>query len=304
MPSLIKRSNFVKVVLFISLLAFLLLDMTAAGLAGEGESEEEGNPARISTSLGMENVSKSGIDNSPSSFAYTEYSADLEWQFLLLRIDQRYYDWDSKSKSFFGNDPFDSLTRITPGVQYYSQIGDKWGVWAKMEAAAGFEEEVDSGSWSYNPQLIGIYSPLERTTLYAGVGALSHKTDDVVYPVLGLAWNMDAGEGLSFSLGFPENMIRYSLNEDVAIKLDFQWDIRFYQLAPDNSLVSQGYLRSEAKKPGLHFNYTPIEDLLLDLGFTGYLGRSLTIYDKKGKERISRDVSNSGAITVGAEYKF
>jgi hypothetical protein len=67
-----------------------------------------------------------------------------------------------------GAEPWDALTAIAPGLQYYHVMESGWSLWAKFKAIAGFEETIRSKSWTYNPQLIGFYPFNERFTLYGG----------------------------------------------------------------------------------------------------------------------------------------
>ena len=291
---------------FVIVLIALLCATSVTGQAEEGEEEQKNGSTRISTSVSVASVSQSDIRGFDASYALKKYSAELEWLFLFLNADHLNYDWDSDT-SFLGvsdQDPWSSLSRIAPGAQYYRRFGGKWGIWARMEAISGFEERPTWRSWTYNPQLIGIYSPTEHLSLYCGAGILDNPTERVVYPVLGVAWNNDADRGLAFSLGFPETMARYRFNQRLALRLDFQWEIQYHRLSGENDLASKGYLRTKTKQPSLHLSYSPVGDLILDLGVTRYLGRSLSVYDRQGNKLASRDVSDSWGLSLGLEYTF
>lgn len=291
---------------FLVVFLALLGGTAVTGQAEEGEDKQEDESPCISASISAARVAQSDVRGSGASYALKKYSAELEWLFLFLNVDHLDYDWDSDT-SFLGlsdQDPWGSLSRIAPGVQYYRRFGKKWGIWAKMEAISGFEERPTSGSWTYNPQLIGIYSPTEHLSLYCGAGMLDNPTERVVYPVLGAAWNNDSAQGLAFSLGFPETMARYRFNEWLALRLDFQWEIQYYRLSEESDPASKGYLRTEAKKPGLHLCYSPVRNLILDLGITRYLDRSFSVYDREQNKLASRDVSDSWGLSLGLEYSF
>lgn len=100
---------------------------------------------------------------------------------------------------------------------------------------------------------------------------------------------MESKDGLSGALGFPEAMLRYGFNERVALKMDFQWDIRFYHLAEDNNLTSKGYVKIENLIPDLQIEYEPIKGLTFYFGVRRYFGRKLTVFDYEENELTSND---------------
>jgi len=141
-------------------------------------------------------------------------------------------------------------------------------------------------------------------TLYGGLGILYHTVDTDIYPVLGVGWNMESKIGFSGSAGFPETMIRYGFNARTALKADFQYDIRYYQLAEDNNLTSKGYLKTEDLIPSLLVEYNPIEKLILEFGVRYHLERNYTIFDNKENELRSDDLSDSLSFLLKVEYQF
>ena len=276
--------------------------------ASDDVNEEPGDKVpMISTSVSLEQTEDANIDGTDASVGYTEFAVGLEWQFLLFDIDHREYNWEN-NLTLDGDPGIDhtwkSLTRIAPGLQYYQKFGEKWGVWPKLVAIAGFEDEISSHPWTYNPQVIGFYMPTRQITIYGGLGMLCHTVESVVYPVLGVAWNMETKNGLSGAVGFPETMLRYGFNERVALKMDFEYDIRYYHLADDNNLTSGGYIKTEDLIPGLYIEYEPIKELILRFGIRRYFGRKLTVFDDQENELTSNDVSESSAYLLGVDYKF
>jgi hypothetical protein len=289
-----------KYYLIISLALFL--SSTVAALASEDVQQRP----MISTTLSLMQIDDSKIDSTDASFGYTESSVGLDAQLVFLNVDYREYDW--KDSSSFGGrpgiDPWKTLTRIAPGLQYFKKFNEKWAVWPKVAAIAGFEDEISSDSWTYNPQVVGLYMYTKQMTIYGGLGMLYHPIESVVYPVLGVAWNMDSKDGISGAVGFPETMLRYGFSEKLALKMDFQWDIRYYRLADDNDLASGGYVKIEDLIPGLQIEYEALKGLTFRLGVRRYLGRKLTVFNSKENELTSNDVSDSSAYLLGVGYKF
>jgi len=122
--------------------------------------------------------------------------------------------------------------------------------------------------------------------------------------VLGIAWNIESQDGLSGALGFPETMVRYGFNERISLKLDFHWDILFYNLAEDNNVASEGYVKIEDLIPGLQIEYKPVRGLTLSFGIRRFLGRTLTVFDHDENELTSNDVNDSSTYMLGIAYEF
>ncbi|MCI5222188.1 MAG: hypothetical protein D3924_05830 [Candidatus Electrothrix sp. AR4] len=288
----------VSLVVGMAVLIFWTLSPPVADATKEGDKD---TIAEMTTHLSIEQVERTDIDNTAASMGYTELSAGAEWQFLLLDINHRIYDWGDNA--FLGSkDPLESLTQIVPGVQYYQKFSDTWSVWIKGVALAGFEDALSSESITYNPQVVTFYFPTQRTTLYCGVGMLYHPADTTIYPVVGVAWNMDAEKGFFGTLGFPETTLRYGFTEKFALKLDVQWDNRIYQLAEDNTVAQEGYLQIEDLLPGLHLEYKPLKNLMLSVGVRRYFDRQLTFFDQEENELTSSEVDESWAYLLGITY--
>lgn len=276
-------------------------------LATDGVNEEnKGKRPMISTRLFLEQTERADIDGTDTSIGYTEFSAGLEWQFILFDIDHREYHW--RNSASFGVDPglypWETLTRIAPGLQYYSELFNKWGLWFKFVAISGFEDDISLQSWTYNPQVLGFYRYTQRIALYSGIGILYHPVESDPYPVFGIYWNMESKDGFSGAVGFPATRVRYGFNEKVALKINYEFDIRTYHLAQNNVLAPEGYVRIEDLKPSIHVEWNLLEELTLSLGIRLYVSRSMTVFDHEKDELTSHDVSSSWAYLLGIDYRF
>lgn len=277
-----------------------------SGWASDDTELERASARTVKTHLAVERMGYADIDGSDASFARTRYSAELRWKVFLLEVEHDQYDWRNGAQ-YAGSqeaEPWDALTTIAPGLQYYHVMESGWSLWAKFEAIAGFEKTVRSSSWTYNPQLIGFYPFNERFTLYGGFGMLYHPTDTIVYPVIGVNWNNDEPTGFSGAIGIPEAMVRYRFNKQVSMRLDFKFDLRFFSLEQDNALASHGSIKNDDKILGLHLEYEPVDQLLLSLGLRQFFGRSLTVYDHQENELRSDDVDPAWSIIGGVSYWF
>lgn len=286
----------------------LAADMDVSGQGETLSSPEarlESNRPPFEYGISVLRVFDAGIQASDTSFAYTEYAASTEMLFLLLSADHRVYEWDNGADlaGASGKAPWDSLTRITPGLQYFHKFGD-WGVWPMLAASTGFEDNITSDSWTLNPHIVGLYMPTEDWAIYFGAGYLYHPVEPLPYPVFGLAFRHEEKTGLCGAVGFPETMLLYWLAPQWAVKADFGWDIRTYKLSRDNPVAPDGYLRSDDKVPGLHLEYRPTKGLVVSPGLRWYLDRKLVVYDENGDELYERNVGSawSAVLQVGCEF--
>ncbi|MGM0570232.1 hypothetical protein [Marinobacter sp.] len=293
------------VILLAGMLAAVLWPMIASGADGADESEGNG-AAAASLNISMERVGRADVDDTDASFGFTEYAASLSWQFLLLDLDHRRSDWRSGSElgSASRREPWGELTRIAPGLQYYGELDDRWGLWLQMSAIAGFEDDVSSRSWTLNPQVVGLYMPRDDLNVFAGMGSLYHPVDSTLYPVLGVTWNRGTQDGFSGTLGLPETTLRYHFNERLAVKADVQRDIRTYRLSDGNPTAPSGYLHTDEVTPGIHLEYFPAEALQVTMGVRRFMGRSITIYSREERRLADHDVDDAWSFRLEMEYGF
>ena len=141
----------------------------------------------------------------------------------------------------------------------------------------------------------GIFSVLGLAIAQAGYAAFIAFT-------LGVAWNTAPRRGFSFAVGFLETMLRYWFSNNLALKADFQWDVRVYHLAADNPIVPRRYVRTEAMTPGFRFEYRPAPPLLLHAGTRWHVGRSQVLFDAQENRQSEDDIKSSWAIRVGVDY--
>lgn len=281
-------------------------------LGADGTDEQEGKDATPAGSIdfSVESVGRASIDGTDASLAYTEYSAGMSWQFLLLDIDHRKSTWrpgtgfGGGGGGGFGQEPWDELTRVAPGLQYYSEFGDRWALWLQMIAIAGFEDNLSSRSWTYNPQVVALYTLREDLNLFAGMGTLYHPVDSTPYPVLGVAWNMNAKAGFSGTLGVPETTLRYHFNERLAVKADVQRDIRMYRLSDGNPIAPSGYFHTDELTSGIHLEYVPVESLQMTVGVRRFMDRSMTVFSKEESTLADHKVNDAWTIRFAMEYGF
>ncbi len=288
----------------ILIIAILTLTLSQSPLAqAETSSDESSSSAEISTSFSVKQVEQADVDGNGASMGYTEIAAGIEWQFLFIDMDHRMYDWGEHT--FLGaTEPFSELTQLAPGLQYYREFGKQWSVWAKGTALIGFEDNPSVEAITYNPQVITFYTITPRLSLYGGAGVLYHSADTTIYPVLGLAWNMKQKKGLYGVLGFPETILRYGLTDQLALKLDILWENRIYQLAEDNAVAAEGYIKIEDLLPGLHLEYQPLDKLLFSIGVRHYFERQLTFFAQDEEEMSEHEVESSWACLLKVGYSF
>jgi hypothetical protein len=189
------------------------------------------------------------------------------------------------------------LTRIAPGIQYYRDLGSRWAVWGKFAGIAGFEDGISSRSVTWNPQLVFIRTLSGGTILYCGAAALYHRASRTPFPIVGVAWNTDARTGFSAVAAFPEAYARYRFSEKVALRADYEWDTRVFELAAANTAAPR-YLRIRDHFPALNVEYTPARKTTVTAGVRWLGNRDVTIFDRDARELATHDVKAAWAFSL------
>jgi hypothetical protein len=268
------------------------------------EDAQEAPSPPMSALVSVERAGQAGILGTPASGSSTEFAATLKCYFLILDIDRRICGWSDPAftrepgRPGIDGTPWGSLTRIAPGIQYYRGFSGRWAVWGKFAGIAGFEDGISSRSVTWNPQLVFIRTLTDGTTLYGGAGSLYHRTSKTYFPIVGVAWNTNAGHGLSCVAAFPEAYARYRFSEKVALRADYEWDTRVFELAGSNPTVPEGYLLIRDHFPALNVEYTPARKTTVTAGVRWLGNRDVTIFDRHRRELATHDVKAAWAFSL------
>jgi len=286
------------------LVASLLVLLPALCFGAEqsdGEAREAPSPL-MSLTANVERTGSAGLVGTNAVASSTEFAATLKWYFLVLDADHRDYTWrrswwTPEPGGPLSQTPWGSLTRIAPGIQYYRDFGNRWAVWGKFAGIAGFEDDPSWRSVTWNPQFVLIRTLTDGTMLYGGAGSLYHRASRTFFPIVGVAWNTDALAGLSAVVAFPEAYARYRFNERIALRADYEWDTRVFELAAASS-AAPGYLRIRDHFPALNVEYTLAPKATVTAGVRWLGGRDVTVYDRDARELITRDVEAAWAFSL------
>lgn len=286
------------------IVAIALLPALCIG-AEQGDGEARETPSvPMSVMVSVERTGHAAIQGTPASGSSTEFAATLKWYFLILDTDHRTCDWGDPAftpepgRPSLDGTPWGSLTRIAPGIQYYRDLGNRWAVWGKFSGIAGFEEAPSLRSVTWNPQLVFLRTLADGTILYCGAATLCHRADNTPFPIVGVAWNTDAPAGLSAVVAFPEAYARYRFCERFALRADYEWDTRVFELTADNPTVTDGFLRIRDHFPALSVEFTPARRATITAGVRWLCGRDLTIYDRDARELDTHDVEAAWAFSL------
>ncbi len=291
----------------LSLLLCLLLFVSASSACAGDESPEEasGGPPGLSVDFSFEHVRRAAAPGLGVSASHDEYTAGLRWFFLFLRLNHREYDWRIDPDGSGGEKfpPWESLTALTPGFSYYRGIGESSGVIVNLFGTYGFEEELSSGTLSYNTQAFVLWAYRPRVTLFTGVGMRYHPVSSSFYPMLGFSWEGDAGSGFYGFLGNP-SVLGYRLNDSTAFNLNVESENWIYRLSEENSVSPRGYLRDSDWKISVSVEKGLTENLTLSAGISRFLDRSISIYDREGDRTGSADIESGFSFNAGMSYSF
>jgi len=255
----------------------------------------------MSVMVSAERTGSAGLVGTNAVASSTEFAATAKWLFLVMDADHRTMNWSQRlfvaPAASSNGTRWGSLTRIAPGIQYYRDFGNRWAVWGRFSAIAGFEDDPSWRSVTWNPQFVLIRTLTDGTMLYGGAGSLLHRASKTCFPIVGVAWNTDARHGFSCVAAFPEAYARYRFSERLSLRADYEWDTRVFELA-DAGSAAPGYLRIRDHFPALNVEFTPARKATVTAGVRWLGGRDVTIYDRDERELTTHDVEAAWAFSL------
>lgn len=269
-----------------------------SGPSGGGARAAE--PAQVSPS-----PERPQVHRQAASLGYRQYSAGVSWRMLAVDLQHRRYDWQYEPHVWpqVGQGPWHTLTRFRIRARREQALTGRWDARLDYAAMAGFER-ASSATWSQDVRLSAVRVSSGRVSLCGGAGLLYHPTDRVWYPAVALAWAPRENRRLSGVAGFPEAWLRWVVGKGAALRLELNWDVRFYGLADRNALAPSGTVRLEEWMPTFRFEYEAAGGLTLTAGVRQHLRRRLTLYDHTESELAYAHIGEAWAYLMSADYTF
>jgi|GEM_PF-1427865 len=268
-------------------------------------SHAEGGPeirGKVSTGA------RADFDGRDGSYKSRTYGIDVRYQWFYLDYEHTEYSWKDYRRTDFsrGNKPWGSMDFLRMGARLNGELNeDGLGWFWDGGLVMGWEEEIrrsfglaGSGGLTYQftPELSG----------KIGVWGMAHPAVFRLLPVASLDWNTPEDPGLSLSLGFPETMVRYRLEEGFTLRAGAKADMgeRSYRLADDSHVYRKGYITTQGVTAGVYLDAHPVDGLTATFGVEYDMERKYEIRSNNGNRKETIDVENTPSLQFSLGYRF
>ena len=234
---------------------------------------------------------------------------DAGWKWFYLEYTHTSYHWkDYKGMRFSrGHKPWRDLDLIKLGGRVDGQIDgvDRLGWFWDGGLTMGWEDEMRSSfglagsggvTYQFTPELTG----------KVGIWAMVHPALIRFLPVASLDWNKAGDPGASATLGFPETMFRYRMEQGVTFRAGAKADLGddTYRLADDSHVYRKGYISSTGLTTGAYVDISPLPGLTATVGLEYDIERKYEIRSNNGNKKQTLDVENTPSLQFSLGYRF
>lgn len=253
-------------------------------------------------------TSRADFDNAQGSFRASRWGVDVSWQWFYLEYDHTTYHWRDYTRMGFsrGYKPWNNLDFVRMGARLNGDINeDGLGWFWDGGLVMGWEEELRKSfglagtgglSYQFTPELSG----------KLGVWGMAHPALFRILPAASLDWNFPEEPGPSFTLGFPETMLRYRTEEGLTFRAGAKADMgeRATRLADDSHVYRKGYITTRGVTGGLYLDATPVDGLIATFGLEYDMERKYEIRSNNGNRKQTLDVEDTPSLHFSLGYRF
>lgn len=295
--------------LFIFCSVFLtLLSTPLISGAEQASKEAHGWRPAIKAQVRSHAIALSEMDDGGGEVGVWENRVSLKASPVSLSYEVRSYQWEDKHKLPLvdnGETPFENLHRLSIGLSHQGVIADQWGWFAGLTGVSAFESELDDSFGGAFRAGIS-YSFDKRWQVMAGGTIFVNAIRVRAFPILGVVYNGigEDGTGLLASLTAPDASVTYKFTPWFGMSGNFNLDTRFYRLADDSDIESEGYLSTRAFQTSLLAEFTPVSGLNVNFGPTFNFAREMTVYRKNGDKVRSPNIDSTLGVACDVSYKF
>ncbi len=252
--------------------------------------------------------SRADFDNAAGSYRSSRWGVNASWQWFYLDYDHTEYHWRDYTRMRFsrGHKPWNNLDFVRMGARLNGDLNeDGLGWFWDGGLVMGWEDEVSRSfglagtgglSYQFSPELSG----------KLGVWGMAHPALFRLLPAASLDWNAPEEQGLSFTLGFPETMLRYRTETGLTLRAGAKADMgeRTYRLADDSSVYRKGYVSTRGVTGGVYLDASPVDGLTATIGLEYDMERKYEIRSDSGSRKQTLDVENAPAVHFSLGYRF
>lgn len=238
--------------------------------------------------------SSTGDSSDASLSSFQQFTLRSEYQALLFDAEQRHYRHPQQSLR---------LTQLSPGLQYFTELNDKWAIWPRLMVRIGYEETITSDSLTYNPQLAMLRQLSPDITLVLGAGALLHTTENQYYPVIGLVLGNNPDSRWSGNLAIPQSLIAYRLTDNWYGEFALKWQTRYYQLhsaLPDNAY----FLKHQDVLPSAGIRFDSGNSVQISARLHYALQRKVRLFDQQAHWLEQQTPDSKLGVMLNLTFSF
>jgi hypothetical protein len=251
---------------------------------------------------------RTDIDGDKGSLRSETYGLDGGFDPFYFQYRHTNVHWRDTAGSRFshGEKGWGSLDFARVGARMDGRFEtENLGWFADLAVAAGWEEQlrqafglIGSGGLSYqfSPELSG----------RIGVWGMANPGLTRFLPIASLDWNTPEDFGPSLSLGFPETMFRYRVEESLTLRAGATADLgeQTYRLADDSHVYRKGYMTTTGVTAGVYLDVAPVAGLTATAGLVYDMKREYEIRSNSGKHVRTIAVENTPSVQFSLGFRF
>ena len=252
--------------------------------------------------------SRADFTNDAGNFRTSRWGVDAGWKGLYLEYDHTEYHWREYTRMRFsdGHKPWNELNFLRVGARLSGDLNENGLGWFwDGGLVMGWEDEMGSsfglaGTGGLSYQFSSEFSGK------VGVWGMAHPALLGIMPMARLDWNAPEEPGPSFSLGFPETMLRFRTEDGLTFRAGAKADMgeRSHRLADDSHVYRKGYITTKGVTAGAYVDVSPVDGLTASFGLEYDIEREYEIRSSSGNRKQALDVENSPSLHFGVGYRF
>ena len=284
---------------------------TSAAVNEPGLSVKEGrNGMYKEVEVAVGGIARSTVGDSQSAYSLAAGKFNLGIGPVNGEFKALHFAWDRPDAFVVdtsGRDPWDTLYEVSLGYRHPGEISERLSYELMLGAASGFEKQLD-GSLSFSAGGYLLYQLAPKWTLAAGGLYSRHQnvnTDFDFIPIIGISWNAEATQGLSFTLGLPSSDVTWHFNEKTRVILELSsFEGGVFRLADNSPVREKGYVELLSTSCTLRLETLLWDRLQVSAGISQPISREMKLYDHQGKNEKKYDVEKLPGLILSMSLPF
>ncbi len=286
----------------------LLIGQTPDALAKAQEDPETALSGTVAFSLG--GVADATVGDGDAGYALLGGKIEVEAGPVIGAAKLLDFTW-SHPEGFVedtgGRNPWDTLNEIILGIKHGGRLSERMMYEVTAGVATGFEDQM-ADSFAAFVGAYGIYGFNETWAVMLGAFYSRHQVIETAFdfiPIIGVSFNAQATDGLSFTLGLPSTDVTWHFNETTRLTLDLSsLEGGVFRLADDSPVREAGYVELVSATASLRLETQIRGGLELGLGVGHAFDREMTLYDHDDGNERSYETEKKPGFLVSLSQSF